>query len=151
MRIDDLPAAFAVRLSTLENAITLEELEEDYGITPASLAKAMGGHVRGWLCEDRGEEGEQAVGFAMGDRANGEVQVVALRPGYEGRGIGRRLLALVCDWLFAGGHAEIWLRANPDPAVRAHGFYRHLGWQATGARMGGDEVMTLSRHQAHRG
>ena len=150
MTVDDLPAAFAVRLSTVENAMTLEELEEDYGITPKSLAEAMSGQVRGWLCEDRGEDGGRAVGFAMGDRANGEVQVVALRPGYEGRGIGKRLLSLVCDWLFAGGHEEIWLGSNPDPGVRAHGFYRHLGWRSTGEMKGGDEVLTLSRPQASR-
>ena len=143
MTVDDLPAAFAVRLSTVENAITMEELKDDYGITPESLAQAMRAQVQGWLCEDAGK----AVGFAMGDRANGEVQVVALRPDYEGRGVGRRLLAPVCDWLFAGGHEEIWLRANPDPAVRAHGFYRRLGWRATGERRGGDEIMSLARPQ----
>ena len=41
MDTSDLPAVFTVRLSTIENAITLEELEEDYGITPDSLAAAM--------------------------------------------------------------------------------------------------------------
>lgn len=141
MRIGDLPAAFELRLSTVENAITLEELEIDYGITPQSLAEAMQSDVKGWLCEVSGE----AVGFAMGDRANGEVQVVAVRPGYEGRGIGKALLARVRDWLFAEGHDEIWLLANPDPTIRAYGFYRKLGWRATGARKGDDEVMILRR------
>ncbi len=37
MQISDLPAALAVRLSTVENAITMEELERDYGITPQSV------------------------------------------------------------------------------------------------------------------
>lgn len=139
MRPDDLPAVLAVRLSTVENAITLEELESDYGITPKSLAAAMASHVKGWLCEDAG----RAVGFAMGDRANGEVQVVAVLPEYEGRGVGKRLLLYVQDWLFSAGYAEIWLLANPDPTIRAHGFYRKLGWRATGRMQGDDEVMTL--------
>jgi len=47
MTVDDLPAVFSVRLSTIENAITMQELEEDYGITPESLAEAMGSHVSG--------------------------------------------------------------------------------------------------------
>ncbi|MDH3919394.1 MAG: GNAT family N-acetyltransferase, partial [Rhodospirillales bacterium] len=91
MRIDDLPAAFAVRLSTIENAVTMAELERDYGITPRSLSEAMKSHVKGWLCEDSGT----VVGFAMGDLSSGEVQVVAVRPEYEGKGIGGNLLMRV--------------------------------------------------------
>ena len=140
MAVDDLPAVLELRLSTAENAISLEELEQDYGITPQSLAEAMKTHVQGWLCEAEGT----VVGFSMGDRSNGEVQVVAVRPGYEGLGIGKTLLARVRDWLFSQGHDEIWLGANPDPGVRAHGFYRKLGWRATGAMKGEDEVMVLA-------
>jgi len=135
----DLPAVFAVRLSTIENAVTMEELEDDYGITPESLAKAMGSHVSGWLCEDA----ETVVGFSMGDRLNGEVQVVAVLPDYEGHGIGKKLLARVQNWLFSKGHEKIWLGANPDPTIRAYGFYRKLGWQATGRMKGYDEIMVF--------
>ena len=137
MLVTDLPAVFELRVATRENAITLEELEEDYGITPASLAEAMAADVKGWLCEEEG----LVVGFAMGDRSNGEVQVVAVRPGYEDRGIGKRLLGLVQTWLHEEGHQEIWLLSNPDSGVRAHGFYRKLGWQPTGERQGYDEVL----------
>ena len=141
MKIGDLPAAFAVRLSTLENAVTMQELEEHYGITPESLSTAIRAHVRGWLCEDAG----RVVGFAMGDRSKGEVQVVAVLPEYEGRAIGKDLLDRVTAWLFSEGHQEIWLLSNPDPDVRAQGFYRKLGWRATGVRKGDDEVMVLRR------
>jgi ribosomal protein S18 acetylase RimI-like enzyme len=120
MQISDLPAALAVRLSTVENAITMEELASDYGITPQSVSVAMKSHVKGWLCEASG----RIVGFAMGDRSNGEVQVVAVLPEYEGRGIGKNLLTRVQTWLFSERHEEIWLLANPDPNIRAHTFYR---------------------------
>jgi len=151
MTAADLPAAFAVRLATVENAVTMEELAEDYGITPQSLAAAMETHVRGWLCEvGGGEDGGGAVGFAMGDRSNGEVQVVAVLPGYEGRGIGKALLLEVQAWLFAEGFDEIWLGANPNPGVRASGFYRRLGWRRTGVMKGGDEVLRLRRDDAGR-
>lgn len=139
MDVDDLEAVLDVRLSTVENAITLERLEREYGITPKSLAEAMASDVAGWLCEDCG----RAVGFSMGDRSNGEVQVVAVRPEYEGRGVGKTLLGRVGEWLFSQGHGEIWLRSNPDPAIRAYGFYRSLGWQATGRIIGDDEVLVL--------
>ncbi|MEO3428116.1 GNAT family N-acetyltransferase [Pelagibius sp. CAU 1746] len=137
----DIPAALDVRFSTVENAITLEELDRGYGITPASLAASLEADVRGWLCEDGG----RAVGFAMADRSNGEIQVVAVRPSHEGRGIGKALLERVTEWLFDNGYSEIWLGANPDPAVRASGFYKKYGWRRTGVIKRGDEVLKLRK------
>jgi GNAT superfamily N-acetyltransferase len=144
--ISDLPAVFDVRLSTRENAVTLAELERVHGITPASLALALRGRARGWLCEEAG----RALGFALGDAASGEVLVVAVRPEHEGRGIGGTVLARVRDWLFAEGHAEIWLRANPDPALRSFGFYRRLGWRSDSPTEGGEERMILRRGERAR-
>lgn len=135
----DLGAVFALRTSTRENRVTMEELADEYGITVASLAVAMATGVRGWLVEDEGV----VIAFAMGDRSNGEVQVVAVRPGHEGRGHGKAVLAAVVDWLLAEGHAEVWLYAARDPAVRATGFYRRLGWTPTGEVKGSDEVLRL--------
>ena len=137
MTADDLDAVLHVRLSTRENAVTLQELEEDYGVTPTRLAAAMRRDVRGWLCED----GSEVVGFSMGDLSNGEVQVVAVLPDYEGKGIGKELLSRVCDWLHSEGWDEIWLKANPDPEVRASGFYERLGWKATGEAAGYDHIL----------
>lgn len=139
MTADDLPATFAVRLSTVENAITMERLESDYGVTRKSVADAMTRNVQGWLCEDSGT----AVGFAMGNGASGEVLVVAVRPEYEGRGVGRGVLERVRDWLFSAGHDEIWLLTTPDPSLRAVGFYHSLGWRGTGKIVRGDEVYVL--------
>lgn len=151
MTIADIPAALALRVATIENAVTMEELEQDYEVTAESLAGAMQSAVRGWLCEDTAAEAaSRVVGFAMGDRSGGEVLVVAVRPGCEGRGIGKSLLLQVQDWLFSEGFEEIWLLSNPDPAVRAHRFYRRLGWQATGRRKGGDEILTLRRPASER-
>ena len=138
MTVTDLPAVFTLRTMTRENTMTMAELA-DRGVTPDSLAAAMSRSVEGWLCED----GDLVTGFSMGDRANGEVQVVAVHPDYEGRRIGKTLLAHVRDWLFASGHDEIWLMANPDPTIRAYAFYRHLGWEATGEVRDGEEVMVL--------
>ncbi len=141
MNLDDLPAAFSVRLSTVENAITIERLETDYDITPESLAEAMKSQVKGRLCEDY----ELVVGFSMGDSSTGEVQVVAVLPDYEGNGIGRTLLTQIQNWLFSEGHEEIWLITTPDPGTRAYGFYRKLGWRATGRMVDDDEIMVLRK------
>ncbi len=144
MTAADLDAVLAIRLSTRENAITLQELEQDYGITTEGLARAMETHVRGWLCEVDGS----VAGFSMGDASNGEVQVVAVHPGFENLGIGRCVLQAVCDWLFSEGHARLWLGANPDPNIRATGFYEKLGWRRNGEMKGEDEVLVLMKPEA---
>ncbi len=139
MRAEDVPAALAVRLSTRENAITLQELKEDYGVTPQSMADELGSDASGWVCEDDG----RLVGFSMGNGLNGEIAVVAVAPEYEGRGVGKTVLAHTQNWLFSLGYEEIWLLANPDPNVRASGFYEKLGWWATGIMKGHDQVLKL--------
>lgn len=141
MQVEDISAALAVRLSTVENAITMEELEEDYGVTPQSMADTLKSNAKGWLCE----EGGSVVGFSIGNRLNGEVEVVAVSPEYEGRGIGKTVLTHVQNWLFSEGHTEIWLLANPDPHIRATGFYNKLGWEATGLMKGYDQVLKLHK------
>jgi len=111
------------------------------GITPESTAKAIAGRrVRGWVCT----AGGTVVGFCTGYSDTGEVMVLAVLPEYEARGIGRRLLMLVVEWLRSCNNHRIWLAASPDPKVRAYGFYRSLGWHTTGERLeNGDEILVL--------
>ena len=71
--------------------------------------------LKGWLCE----VGGQVVGSAIADRSDGELEVLAVRPCYEGFGIGRRLLKRAVAWLRNEGCSPIWLCANPDPNLRA--------------------------------
>ncbi len=139
MQPEDISAALAVRLSTKENAVTLDELKEGYGVTPQSMADELNSTSSGWICEDGG----RLVGFSMGNGLNGEIAVVAVAPGHEGRGIGKTVLAHTQDWLFSLGHSEVWLLANPDPDIRATGFYKKLGWRATGVMKGHDQVLKL--------
>lgn len=131
---EDVGATLAMRAHTRENAMTPAELEAVYGVTPETAAEALRATQSGWLCENRGD----VVGFCIGDRETGEVVVLAVLPDYEGQGIGRALLTLVHDCLAAARHQRFWLWANPDPLVRASGFYARMGYQATGETQGGD-------------
>lgn len=141
MRPGDIPATMEMRGRTRENAVTREEMERDYGITPEGVAADMEKGLFGWVVETGGG----IVGFAMGDERSGEVGVVALLPDWEGRGIGRNLLHRVTTHLLAAGHDRLWLYANPDPDVRASGFYERLGWRASGERHGEDVVLEWRR------
>lgn len=139
-RTSDAEACFSVRGRTREYPISREQLAA-IGITPASFAAGLeSGRVTGRVCEDDA----QVVGFCSGDTETGEVLVLAVLPEYEGKGIGRRLLAEVVGELRAHGHRRLWLGASPDPATRAHGFYRSLGWKPNGEMDShGDEVLVL--------
>lgn len=139
----DIEDLFSVRARTRENPASIAQLAK-VGITPASSAEALAsGRVKGWLCT----AGGSVVGFCTGHSETGEVLVLAVLPEYETRGIGRRLLTLVVEWLRSSDDRNIWLAASPNPAVRAHGFYRSLGWVPSGETLSnGDEILVLARH-----
>lgn len=133
---DDMRAIFDVRAATWHNDRGLEEMAK-LGITPDSVREMLRQSHRGWLCE----ADSRVVGFAMGNKTNGELWVIAVLKPYDGRGIGRRVLTLVEDWLLAEGWHEIWLTTDPDETMRAGGFYRHLGWTDWKLEPDGDRFM----------
>ena len=135
--IDDI---LDIRVSTRENHFSMEDLAR-VGVTPSSVSEWLDGSVKGWICEISG----RPTGFTMGDGASAEVLVIAVRPEYERLGVGKKLLIRLQDWLWSRGHEELWLWSNPDSAVRAHGFYRKLGWQPTGEVSGNNEMLKLKR------
>ena len=119
----DIPELFAVRTATHENRMTLEELAA-VGGTAASVRNRLETTFKGWLCEADG----RVVGFAMGDRSTGEMEVIAVLPEYIGKGIGSALLRRVEDWLFAQGFTQLWLTTDIDPSFKAYRFYLQHGW-----------------------
>jgi enterochelin esterase family protein len=120
---DDIPALFRIRIATWGNDKGAEELAA-LGISHDSVLARLRSDHAGWiaLVDDK------HVGFAMANRSNGELWVIAVLPECEGRGIGRELMRQAEAWLFSHGWSEIWLTAHPDAHRRAIGFYRHLGW-----------------------
>ena len=78
----------------------------------------------------------------MGKRETGEMWVIAVLEEFENRGIGRKLLTAVEDWLFSAGWKEIWLTTDVDETLRAVGLYRHLGWEDV--KLDGDRFMKKS-------
>ena len=123
IREADIPGLFAVRVATHESRLTREQLTA-MGITEESVAVGLRGDRRGWLCE----ADDRVAGFAIGDRTTGELLVIAVLPGYIGRGIGSRLLRAVEAWLEASGCRRLWLTTDVDPALKAYGFYVRHGW-----------------------
>jgi len=119
----DIPALFFVRTRTRENSYTAEQLQR-LGITPHSVEAKVPTSCKGWLCTID----DQVVGFCMADRASVELWVLAIHAQVEGRGIGKRLMSLAEQWLWASGCRRAWLTTDLDTTRRAYGFFRLRGW-----------------------
>jgi len=139
-QIDDVSTLFEVRGKTRENPISKQQLAQ-MGITHAAVVEGLdAGGLYGGVCVSQ----ESIVGFCTGDMATGEILVLAVLPDFEGQGVGKKLLSNVVDQLQRNGANSIWLAADSNASVRAHGFYRRLGWLPTGDVLeNGDEVLSL--------
>ena len=124
IELSDVPALFAVRVATDENRLTRDELTRQ-GITEVSVRERLLRTLHGWLVEEDG----RVVGFSMGDRATGELWVIAVLPDYIQRGIGSELMRRVEAWLAENGCRNLWLTTDLDTRLRAYSFYRHRGWE----------------------
>ena len=137
---EDVAECMVVRGRTRQNAAS-EEWLNSIGITSESWAENVrSGVLPGHVCTVNGK----VVGFCFGLRETGEIQVLAVLPDFENRGIGRELLDRAIGELAKLGHARLFLGCSPDPASRSHGFYRHLGWRSTGSfDKYGDEILEI--------
>jgi len=138
VKAQDFARCIEIRGMTRDNPVPAEILKE-FGVTEEAWRPLIGDKsIVGVVAESKNE----VIGFCSGDVNTGEVLVLALLPEYEGLDIGKRMLELVAKKLFALGIDKLWLAASPDPAIRAHGFYRYLGWVPTGViDTNGDEVL----------
>jgi GNAT superfamily N-acetyltransferase len=136
----DIAACIDLRGKTRENAVSVERLGQ-LGITEESWSgDVANGDLPGYICIEQ----DRIVGYCFADRNTGEVVVLALLPAFEGKGIGKKLLAMIVSDLANLGFRRLFLGCSSDPKVRSYGFYRHLGWKSTGSfDANDDEVLEL--------
>lgn len=116
--IEDIPVICEIRLSVTENV-----LSDPGKVTPEICADYLTVSGKGWLCELDGK----VVGFSVACRRDASIWALFVRPGYEGKGIGQRLLKLATEWLFSIGTSTITL--STDPNTRADRLYQSQGWK----------------------
>jgi ribosomal protein S18 acetylase RimI-like enzyme len=137
---EDIAACVDLRGKTRENAVSIERLQA-LGVTLESWRDDVAsGTLLGYVCVDD----NKLAGYCFGEKATGEVVVLALLPEWEGKGIGKHLLQLVVRDFVQLGFKRVFLGCSRNPKVRSYGFYRYLGWKSTGTfDKAGDEILEL--------
>ncbi len=141
-KIEDFERCIEIRGKTRDNAIPAETLRE-IGVTKESWSsQVLSNRIVGVVAEVN----KEVVGFCNGDSKTGEILVLAVLPEFEGKSIAKNMLLEVTQQLYSIGFNKLWLGASSDPNIRAHGFYRHLGWVPTGELdIHGDEVLEYKK------
>ncbi|HEY1135919.1 MAG TPA: ACT domain-containing protein [Xanthomonadaceae bacterium] len=136
----DIPAMHAIRMDVRENT-----LSDPSWLTPEVYRAHLGGAgaSNSWVCEHDG----RILGFSVARQAQADIWALFVDPAYEGRGVGRRLVAAATEWLFAQGVDIVSLSTTPD--TRADAFYRANGWQRGELTDKGEVMFRLPRPSSH--
>lgn len=126
--ITDIPQIQVVRNAVRENRLSDPALVPDKDVEDYITRRG-----KGWICD----LGGQVVGFAIADLQDENIWALFIQPGYEGKGIGKRLHDDMLSWYFKQNKKSVWL--GTSPRTRAEKFYRKAGWRETGIH-GKDEI-----------
>jgi GNAT superfamily N-acetyltransferase len=129
----DVPGIQRVRHSVKENMLTSRAIGD------AEVVDYLDRFGRGWVVVD---EGEEVLGFAIGDARDGNIWALFVDPAHEGRGHGGRLHDAMVAWLFSRGLERLWL--STEAGTRAERFYRRAGWIDCGLLASGERKFELA-------
>ena len=130
---NDIEKMHAVRIAVTENPLPDPEM-----ISPAEYDQFINFRGKGWVCES----GNIVFGFAIVDLMKNNVWALFVHPGFEHKGIGKRLHDVMLNWYFTQTNQTIWL--GTAPKTRAENFYRKAGWRETGKRLNGEIKFEMS-------
>ena len=123
-----------IRQSVLENRLSNPALVSDEDCKEYILRRG-----KGWVCECDGK----LVGFAIADLVEENLWALFIRPEYDGRGIGKKLMELALHWYFSKNKQRIWL--STAPGTRAEIFYKMQGWTEFGRMENGEVLFQLEK------
>ncbi len=114
----DIEGMHRVRKAVLENRLTSNKIRAEHYVP---YLEELG---RSWVAlDDAGE----VLGFASGNKVNGNIWALFVHPEAEGKGIGKRLHDMMIAWLFSTGLLELNLSTGTN--TRAQQFYERAGWK----------------------
>lgn len=117
----DIPGIQIVRNNVKENMLSNPGL-----VTDKDCEDYLNRRGKGWVCESMGV----IVGFSIVDLIDHNVWALFVQPGFDKKGIGKKLHDLMLNWYFERSEHQLWL--STAPGTRAEEFYRRAGWQEAG-------------------
>ena len=133
-RITDIPQIQVVRNSVNENMLSNSAL-----VTDNDCENYLVNRGKGWVCEIDG----RIVGFAIADLLDHNVWALFVQPGFDKKGIGRKLHDDMLDWYFSQTDSTVWLSTAAN--TRAEKFYRKAGWKEVGMHGKGEIKFEMSK------
>jgi len=128
--VSDIPRLVEIRGSVREN-----RLSDPSRVTIADYEWYIAhGPIHVW------EEDGVINGLSAGDPRDGSIFGLFVDPAYEGRGIGRALIAAACRSVAAAGHSVA--KLSTVAGTRAERFYLRNGWFAQGLTERGEVILT---------
>ncbi len=132
--VTDIPQIQVVRNSVKENTLSNPTLVTDKDCENYLLHRG-----KGWVCEID----DRIVGFAIVDLLDHNVWALFVQPGFDKKGIGKKLHDDMLDWYFSQTDSTIWLSTAPN--TRAEKFYRKAGWKEVGMYGKGEVKFEMSK------
>ena len=120
-KIGDIKQIQFVRNAVKENMLSNPAL-----VTDADVEEYLFHRGKGWVCLTD----DVVVGFSIVDLKDKNIWALFVHPGYDGKGIGKKLHDTMLDWCFYQTKETVWLGTSPD--TRAEKFYRMQGWKEAG-------------------
>jgi GNAT superfamily N-acetyltransferase len=114
------------KMQEIRNSVRENVLSDPARITYHDYKEYIMNRGRGWVCE----LDEEIRGFAVIDTADLNIWALFVQPGFEKKGIGKKLHDHMLDWYFINHDQTLWLSTAPQ--TRAENFYRKAGWKETG-------------------
>ena len=133
---EDIAGIQRVRNSVKENQLPDPNLVPD-----TDVADYISRRGKGWVCEMDGT----IVGFSIVSVIDRNVWALFIQPGYDKKGIGKKLHHDMLNWYFSQTNETIWF--STAPGTRAEAFYRRAGWQETGMTKSGEVKFEMTAHK----
>jgi GNAT superfamily N-acetyltransferase len=119
--INDIQQIQIVRNSVKENQLSNPALVTDKDCQEYIIIRG-----KGWVCQIE----DRIVGFSIADLKENNIWALFIHPEHEGKGIGKKLHALMLEWYFTQTQKTVWL--STAPGTRAEEFYKRNGWKVAG-------------------
>ena len=126
-KTEDIP-----QIQTVRNAVKENRLSHPALVPDKDVEEYIHNRGKGWVCVID----STIVGFAIVSVTDHNVWALFMLPGYDKKGIGKKLHDDMMKWYFSQTNTTIWLGTAPN--TRAEKFYRRAGWKETGTHGKGE-------------